>query len=160
MYSWTQTQKNIKLQMCLPPHLNYALHSYFIFVTNPTNISVEKKLSCGEISNFYAWHMWRILNFFHVFSNFPTWQMWTPLCGEISTFYIANHFALHLQSTMYFQVFNFISTEDALSKPFQLNGAFLIILSVFYWVSQRQQSLYCFARSLLSLLFESSNASH
>ena len=28
--------------------------SYLIFVTNPTNISVEKKLSCGEISDFYA----------------------------------------------------------------------------------------------------------
>ena len=28
--------------------------AYLIFVTNPTNISVEKKLSCGEISDFYA----------------------------------------------------------------------------------------------------------
>ena len=30
----------------------------------------RKNLSCGDISDFYAWQMWRLLKFIHMLSNF------------------------------------------------------------------------------------------
>ena len=44
----------------------------------PRAVPVEKNLSCGEISMFYTWQMWRNLKFHHMWINF-TWQMWRNL---------------------------------------------------------------------------------
>ena len=35
----------------------------------------RKNLSCGDISDFYAWQMWRILKFLHMWSNFKFLHM-------------------------------------------------------------------------------------
>ena len=75
-------------------HYCGTLQSYLIFVTNITNAMryAETNLSCGEISDFYAWQMWKILKYLHVWSNLhlSTWQMWRNLnfstCGVISDF--------------------------------------------------------------------------
>ena len=42
--------------------INYTW-AYLIFVTNITNLMCGEKMSCGEISDFFAWLMWKIWNF-------------------------------------------------------------------------------------------------
>ena len=59
-------------------------HPYLIFLTNPTNISVEKKMSCGEISDLYAWQMWINLKILHMWSNFKFLHMRDLEKSEIS----------------------------------------------------------------------------
>ena len=45
---------------------------------------VEKNLSCGEISDFDAWQMWRNLKFLHKLSNFNFFHMTVVQKSEIS----------------------------------------------------------------------------
>ena len=45
---------------------------------------VEKNLSCGEISNLYAWQMWRNLKFIHMWSNLKFLHMTDVEKSEVS----------------------------------------------------------------------------
>ena len=53
----------------LPPSQSSYLYRISWF------ISVEKKLSCGEISVFHVWQLWGNWNFFHMWRNFRCLHM-------------------------------------------------------------------------------------
>ena len=66
---------------------NVTCWSAPMFLARPNSIFIEgycqgshrnicaEKLSCGDISDFYAWHMWRNLNILHMRRNFKFLRM-------------------------------------------------------------------------------------
>ena len=61
--------------------LTIFLHTWYLSQLSQIRY-VEKNLSCGEISNLYAWQMWRNLKFLHMWSNFKFLhivEMWRNL---------------------------------------------------------------------------------
>ena len=117
--------ENIKLQMCLPPHLNYALHSYFIFVTNPTNISVERKIVMWRNFKFLCMTYVENSEFFPRVFKFPHMTdvdstLWRnlhilhckPLCTTFAKHHVLSSIQFHFNRGRSFKTF---STEWSFS---------------------------------------------
>ena len=60
----------------------------------------EKKLSCGEISNFCTWNMWRKLKFLHKWINFKFLHMTDVEKSEIS-FVVCTIYGILLHFTLF-----------------------------------------------------------
>ena len=58
-------------------NIGHQVHTWYLSRTHG-RCPWRKNLSCGEISNFCTWQMWRNLNFLNMWINF-TWQMWRNL---------------------------------------------------------------------------------
>ena len=66
---------------CLSHEVMSKTHTWYLSQVSQVRY-VEKKLSCGEISNLYAWQMWRNLKFLNMWSNFKFLhivEMWRNL---------------------------------------------------------------------------------
>ena len=63
------------LQLHTKAQLNWC-HSHTSYLSPIPPIYLwRKKLSCGEISDFYAWQIWRFLKFLHMKGNFKSLYM-------------------------------------------------------------------------------------
>ena len=61
--------------------------------------------SSGDISDFYAWQMWKIMKFLHVWSNFQNSPHYR--CGEIWKVYMWSNFkVLHMIHVKFFHMLN------------------------------------------------------
>ena len=86
---------------------------------------VEKNLSCGEISNLYAWQMWRNLTFLHLLSNLKNFHMTDVEKSEVSPhlaciwcgecLYICTRYAVLSKKGVYCDLHRFVA-KSVLSR--------------------------------------------
>ena len=81
-----------KGEQAISPQVNFQtdgemvkrhLHTWYLSQVSQVRY-VEKNLSCGEISNLYAWQMWRNLKFLHMWSNLKFLHMTDVEKSEVS----------------------------------------------------------------------------
>ena len=86
---------------------------------------VEKNLSCGEISNLYAWQMWKNLTFLHLLSNLKNFHMTDVEKSEVSPhlaciwcgecLYICTRYAVLSKKGVYCDLHRFVA-KSVLSR--------------------------------------------
>ena len=111
----------------------------------------RKNLSCGEISDFYAWQMWRILKFLHMWSNIKFLVMWkmSPHMYNLCCFVvklILSRFAHFCRKICFVAIYALLCGEKLNQKlpPWRKNDKYEVCL----WLSLDQREQFWWANIL------------